>query len=933
MYKKYVLLFLLVFALVPFAAGQTNPADSLKVPPADGLQPPPADSLRMELNDSLRTTPTDTLVAPARQSDISTTINYSASDSLRFDVKDKTVFMYGNAKVDYGQIKLEAANISTNWETTILTATGAQDTTGKTIGKPVFTDGPEQFVTDNIRYNFKTKKAVIKGIVTQQQEAYIHGETVKKGPDNQLYISEARYTTCNLERPHFHIQAERLKVLPNDKVISGPFHLKIANISTPLGFLFGMFPAPRKRVSGVIVPSYGEERLRGFFLREGGYYFALNEYVDLTVTGEIYSKGSRGISLASNYRKRYAYNGNFNIRYNRQNTGTEGLEDISNDVWVTWSHSPQSKGKGRFSASVSGGTSSYTTNNPSIRDIDRNLQQDFNSNVSYSYNNIANSPFSFTSRARMVQNITTGAVDITLPDIGVTMNRQQPFRKAGSSGKSWYEQIGIGYTFAATNQITNKPLVAGRYTVLNRDPLADSLLPFNTDILPILWDRARIGAKHSIPISTSFNVLKHFQVSPSFNYEEYWFLKRLKYSDADLLGAREGIQIDTVQGFSRAGVYNASMGLGTKLFGTFYFNKRNPRPYIQAIRHLVIPTVSFSYSPDFTRQQYGLYQDVYTGIDPRSQLPQYELLSLYQGFAYTPTGSREQGNLNFNVTNNLEMKVRDKSDTLNGYKKVPLIRNLSVSTSYNLIAEEFNLSPIRVSGNTSLLDNLISLNFGATMDPYAFELDTAYYNDRGDYVVDQQRVNVYALQAESLGLGKQGIGNFSAANFGITTSLSSATFKKGGSTTGTQPTQPNTPGRAGLNGPDGETSIDEDLAYMYDDPNEYVDFNLPWTLRFSYQFNYSKLGFAESTIRQAASFSGDLKVTDKWKLGFNSGYDFQNFEFTQTRLSIYRDLHCWQMNVNWIPFGAYQSFSIDVNVKAAVLQDLKLSRRRTFFDN
>ena len=599
MYKKYVLLFLFVCALATFAAGQTNPADSLKVPAADSLQVLPSDSLQLAPNDSLLSTPTDTLLAPSRKGDINTTINYSASDSLRFDVKDKTVFMYGNGKVDYGQIKLEAARISTNWETTILTASGAQDSTGKAIGKPVFTDGPEQFVTDNIRYNFKTKKAIIKGIVTQQQEAYIHGETVKKGPNNELYISEARYTTCNLEDPHFHIEAEKLKVLPNDKVISGPFHLKIADISTPLGFLFGMFPAPRKRVSGIIVPSYGEERQRGFFLREGGYYLALNEYVDLALTGEIYSKGSRGLSLHSNYRKRYAYNGSFNVRYNRQNTGTEGLEDISNDVWVNWSHAPQSKGKGRFSASVNGGTSTYTTNNPSIRDLDRNLQQEFNSNISYSYSNIANSPFSLTSRARMVQNVTTGAVDVTLPDLGITMNRQQPFKKAGGSGKSWYEQIGIGYTFAATNQITNRPAPKGRFTVANRDPRADSLLPFNSENLPLLWERARVGAKHSIPISTSFNVAKYFQVSPSFSYEEYWFLKKLRYTEADIFAPNQGIQIDTVQGFSRAGVYNASTSLGTKLFGTFYFNKRNPKPYIQAIRHLVIPSVSFSYSPDF----------------------------------------------------------------------------------------------------------------------------------------------------------------------------------------------------------------------------------------------------------------------------------------------------------------------------------------------
>ena len=924
MYKKYVLLFLLACGLATFATAQTNPADSLKVPPADSLGLPATESLQAGPNDSLQTKPIDTLAVPARQSDINTTVNYSASDSLRFDVRDKTAFMYGDAKVDYGQIKLEAAHITTNWETTLLTATGAPDSAGKIVGKPVFTDGPEQFVTDNIRYNFKTKKAIIKGIVTQQQEAYIHGETVKKGPDNELFISKARYTTRNLEDPHFHIEAERLKVLPNDKVISGPFHLKIADVSTPLGFLFGMFPAPRKRVSGILVPSYGEERNRGFFLREGGYYWALNDYVDLAVTGEIYSKGSRGIALASNYRKRYAYNGNVNVRYNRQNTGTEGLENVSNDLWVTWSHAPQTKGKGRFTASVNGGTRSYTTNNPSIQNIDRNLTQQFNSNVSYSYSNIANSPFSLTSRARMVQDITTGAVDLTLPDLGITMNRQQPFKKAGSSGKSWYEQIGVGYTFSATNQITNKfrPPSTG-FNVLNPDPLGDTIVPFNAEFAPLLWERARAGARHSIPISTSFNLLKHLQVSPSFNYEEYWFLKKLRYTDFDPVAG--GVAIDTLDGFSRAGIYNANVSLGTKLFGTFYFNKRNKRPFIQAIRHMMIPSLSFSYSPDFSEQRYGLIQDVVTGYDKENN-PVRKELSPYAGFAYTPRGGAEAGRLNFNLTNNIEMKVRDKSDTVKGYKKVPLIRNLSIGTSYNLIAEDFNLEPVRLSGNTSLLNNLISLNFGATLDPYAYRLDSVYYTSNEERRVVDERINTYAWD-----IG-QGIGQITQANFGITTSLSSATFKKGGSAT-TKAAAPNTRGTP-LGGPGGETTIDEEeAAYIYSDPNEYVDFTLPWTLRFNYTFNYSKLGFKESTIRQAAQFSGDLKVTDKWKVGFNSGYDFQNHEFTQTRLSIYRDLHCWQMNVNWVPFGTYQSFSVDINVKASILQDLKLSRRRTWFDN
>ena len=911
MSNKYILLFLLVCALAFSAKGQTIPADSLEAPLADSLQ----------------VTQADTTIVPEQKGDIETTINYSASDSIRFDVKDRTVYMYGKGKVDYGEIKLEANRITTNWESTLLTATGTKDSLGETIGKPVFTDGPQQFVTDDIRYNFKTRKAIIKGIVTQQEEAFIHGETVKKGPENQLYIENARYTTCNLEDPHFHIAAERLKVLPNDKVISGPFHLKIADVSTPLGFLFGMFPAPRKRVSGIIVPTYGEERKRGFFLRDGGYYFAVNEYLDLAVTGEIYTKGSRGIGLASNYRKRYAYNGNFNIRYNRQNTSeVEGIENISEDLWVTWNHSPQSKGKGRFSASVSGGTSSYTTNNPSIVNIERNLQQQFTSSVSYSYTNIFNSPFSISSRARMVQDINNGFVDITLPDIGVSMNRQQPFKNLGGSDRRWYNQIGVGYSFQATNSISNRPVKSAGTVegvpILNHDPFADDTLSFDFENLSALLNRAKMGARHSIPISTSFNILKYFQVSPSFTYEEYWFLEKLRYSDLDTL--RGGLEVDTLNGFSRVGTYSASTSMSTKLFGTFYFNKNKKEPYIQAIRHLIIPSIGFSYSPDFQQEQYGLFQEVITGYD-ENDVAERDYLNLYNGFVYTPSGGRERGNISFGVTNNIEMKVRTKNDTTTEYKKVALLRSLSFNTSYDLIAEEFNLSPFVISGNTSILNNLITLNFGATMDPYTYRLDSVNFLANGDRQVYQERIDAFAWD------NGQGIGQLTRANFGITTSLSSTTFTKG-EQPATNMAAPNTAG-VPLASPSGETTIEEDMAYIYNDPNEYVDFTLPWTLRFNYVFNYSKIGFADSRITQSANFSGDLKVTDKWKVGFNSGYDFTRHEFTQTRLSIYRDLHCWQMNVNWVPFGTYQSFSVDINVKASVLQDLKLSRRSSWFDN
>ncbi len=946
MYNKYVLLLLLLCVPLVSAYSQTIPGQDSLSAPATGM-----DSLQIQQGspDSLNAlSPVgagrDSLQqAAARKSDIETTINYSARDSIRLDFRSKTMHMYstgssgqkkakkgseeregpastpGNAKIDYGQIKLEAAYISTNWETNMLSANGVRDSTGRTIGKPLFTDGPEQFVTDEIKYNFKSRKAVIKGIVTQQQDGYIHGETVKKTAENELLIEHAMYTTCNLEDPHFHIAAERLKRLPNGQIISGPFHLRFADIPTPLGFLFGMFPPKKERASGIIIPTYGEERRRGFFLRNGGYYTAINDYIDLAVTGEIYTKGSRGIALASNYRKRYAYNGNFNIRYNRQDMSeNEGVENISKDMWVTWSHAPQSKGKGRFTASVNGGSTSYTTNNPSLVDPQRNLNQTFSSNVNYSYSNIFNSPFSVSARANMNQNVATKTVTASLPDVGVSMTRQFPFKKEGSLGKTWYEQIGIGYSFNATNKLSNTPIGRNsRYVSPYVDPSADSVLPFWSN-LSTMFDRALIGAQHNIPISTSFNVLKHFQVSPSFNYSEFWLPRRYNYRFNEELG---GIQRDTIEGFTRAGVYNVSTGVSTKVFGTFYFNnEKNPKPRIQAIRHMMIPSVGFSYRPDFTRERYGYFQQVETrNANGDAQI---QTLSVFEGNAYSVPGGRESGSVNFNLTNNFEMKVKSKTDTVKEYTKVSLLRSLNFSTGYDLIAEEFKLQPVRISGNTSFLNNLISFNFGANLDPYIYRLDSTYYVN-GERRVNQTRINEYAWKNGG------GLGKIDRANFNISTSLSPSTFK-GGAGPANQAPNPNNPN--GVTPPTAESTIDEDMAYIYDNPNEYVNFTIPWTLRFNYSFNYSKPGFAESTITQSANFSGDLKITDKWKVGFNSGYDFRNHQFTQTSLSIYRDLHCWQMNVNWIPFGAYQSFSIDINVKSSMLQDLKLSRRRTWMD-
>ncbi|WP_224999366.1 putative LPS assembly protein LptD [Cesiribacter sp. SM1] len=925
-FRKYVLLQLLfcVFSLSLWAQEQPRQAqpalptqenDTTNLPQADTLQ---TDTLRVNLP-----------ATPQAQGDITTTINYNAKDSILFDAANRIVYLYGNAKIDYGDIKLEAAQITIDWNQSTLTAVGVKDSLGQETGKPVFTQGAETFVTDNIRYNFKNRKAVIRGVVTQQQEAYIHGNVVKKDADNQLYIRGARYTTCNLEHPHFYIEAGKLKMLPKDKIIAGPFHLRIADVPTPFGFLFGMFPVPRKRVSGVLIPTYGEERLRGFFLRDGGYYFAINENIDLALTGEIYTKGSRGFQIASNYRQRYQYGGNFSLRFNRQNAGSESNDDIRRDFWVNWSHNPESRGRNsRFSASVNFGTSSFTQNNPSINNFERNLNQQFSSSINYS-NSLPGTPFNISARASMVQDIVQRTADILLPDIGLNMQRQYPFRSLGKTGRSWWEQINFSYTGAATNRITNRPQTAtvGNGVTVTNAVVNEDVTPLNLDNASYLLRNANNGIRHSIPVSTTVNLFKYFAFSPSFNYQEVWYFRKLQYSDYD--PATKGIRVDTVDGFSRAGSWNLSAGLNTKIYGFFYFNKKNPEPKIQAIRHLMIPSISFGYAPDFSDPRYGNFQDVVVRVDENGNETR-QALSVYQGFAYGAPQAGRQGSIGFSLTNNFEMKVREKNDTAVTYKKVPLLERLSLSTSYNTLADSLKLQPISISGNTSILNNLIMINFGGRLNPYVYRKDSVNANNE---VIRQSRVDQFAIATG------RGLGTLEQASIGFSTSLSSQGLK-GNPNREDAATTAATANRRGMNeellgqgDPIGEDLGQQGLAYRYSDPNEYVDFTLPWSLRLNYTLSYQKTGYFASNITQSANFSGDLKITDNWKIGYSSGYDFRAHEFTATRLSIYRDLHCWQMNVNWVPFGRYQSFSLDIRVKASILQDLKLSRRRNFWDN
>ena len=834
--------------------------------------------------------------------DIETTINYSSIDSIFYDLKTQTIKLYGKSKIDYGDINLEAHEILVDWNEQIIDANYMTDSTGKKVGKPVFTEDNQSYETDKITYNFESRKAKIKGIVTQLDDAYMQGEDVKKNEQDELFIHEAKYTTCNLANPHFHISSKKIKVIPGKKVVSGPFHLKFGNVPTPLGFIFGMFPQPKKTVSGIIMPNYGEEKMRGFYLRDGGYYFALNDNLDLRLTGDIYSKGSYGLTLGTNYKKRYAYSGSLRFNFNKSKMGDFENPATSNDFSFSWSHTPDSRGKSsRFSSSVNFQTNSYNQNkNLVYSNFNESINAQFNSNISYS-KTFKESPFNFSANLRHSQNVQTKKVNLTLPDISYNMSRIYPFKNVGKLGKTALGKLSISHRFTGKIDLSNGSVGSSfsGINVINSSNDFSEQIEFNFDNINSILDRSKIGGKHTIPISTSFNLLKYFTVSPSINYNEIWYFKKLNYTYNEI---ENGIEIDTTNAFSRAWSYSSAFSMSTRVYGTVFFKKGK----IKAIRHVISPEISFSFSPDFTKPKYGYYENIQI-----NETGEKKLLSKYENFLYGTPRIGSSASMNFYLGNNLEMKVLDKNDTISGTKKIKIFENLSFSSSYNFLADSFNLNPIRFSTRTSFFKRLINLSVSGNIDPYSYKLDSISELSNGTKMIYQRRINEMSFK------NNQGIGSLAFINIALGFRFSAKDFQ----------------GDAKEEEKESTFGTRQEIDYINSNIAEYIDFNVPWSLNASYNLNRRKIGFRDPTITQTLTLSGDLSLSEKTKLSFRSGYDFKNKMFTQTSINATRDLHCWRINFSWVPFGRFQSYNLSINAVSALLQDLKLEKRSRFFDN
>ncbi|MBI9068848.1 MAG: LPS-assembly protein LptD [Salinivirgaceae bacterium] len=810
----------------------------------------------------------------------SSKVDYNADDSTIYSIDGKKVYLFGNAKIVYEDIELTAAYIEVDMERNILYAEGVKDSLGKIGGQPVFTQGSETMHAKQITYNVKNQKGFIKGLYTEQEDGFLHSEQTKKDPNNQISLNRGKYTTCDLEHPHFYLKLSRGKVIPGKAIVASFSYLVIADIPLyPLMVPFGYFPTTKEAASGFIIPTFGEENNRGFFLRQGGYYFALNDYMDLTLKGDVYSKGSWLVGAQSKYKLRYKFSGNVNINYSKVVSSEPGLSDYgtSNQYSIKWTHAqdPKARPNSNFSANVNYATMEDSRYNS--KTTDEYLSNTISSSISYR-KTFANTPFSMSMNANHNQNNQKKQVNLSAPQMTFTMNKIFPFKRQVAVGKTqWYENIGLRYSGDFRNTFEAVP---------------DSLM-FTDE----MTDYMKNGIKHAIPVSTSIKVLKYFNLEPSFNFSSNTYFKR---NIKDQVVNAEGN--DTIIDKEEKGIYNiynykTGLSLGTTVYGMYQYKSK----WLKAIRHVATPSVSLGWAPDFKYEKNGGY------IDNEYEGTRY---SPYSKNLNPPSTQGKNGSVSFSLNNNVEMKVANKKDTVSGETKIKLLESLSFSTSYNMLADEFNWNPLAMSARTTLF-KLLSINMSASGDFYA--LDSA-----------GTKINEYNLNHNP---GEP----FRLTSASASTSLSFNSNDLFG--TDKDANENSGQDKPGLNNDSRNGNIDE-LGGLNRESNlyDYDYFDIPWNVSLRYSLNYRKPNL-ESTVTQTLGFSGDVKLTSKWKISFSSGWDFKAKDFTYTSFNLHRDLHCWVATLNLIPFGRNQSYNFTIGVKASVLQDLKYKKNKSWQDN
>ncbi|WP_337395573.1 putative LPS assembly protein LptD [Prevotella sp.] len=855
-----------------------------------------------------------------RANGINSPVQYEASDSLVYNAKSKTALLYGQSKVKYENMDLEAEKIHMSLDSSLVHATGTRDTTDSTghtlVGTPVFSMGQDKYESDTMAFNFKTKKGLISKVYTQQEDGFLQSEISKRSANGDVYLQHGRYTTCDKKHPDFYIALSRGKVRPGKDVTFGPAYLVVADVPLPLAIPYGFFPFTKSYSSGFIMPTYGDESDRGFYLRDGGYYFAINDKWDLKLLGEIYTKGSWGLSAASNYNKRYRYSGSFFLSYQNTKTGDKNMPDYSEQksFKVQWSHRQDAKANpySSLSASVNFATSSYERNNLNSLYNPQTLSQSTRtSSVSWS-TTFSSIGLSLSSTANLSQNMRDSTLSVTLPDLNISLSRFYPFKRKHAAGdERWYEKISMSYTGQISNRIDTKE---------------DRFLKSN------LIKDWRNGWNHSIPISGNFTLFNYINVSPSFNFQDRMYTHKIMRS-WDETAQKEAC--DTIYGFNNVYNYNMSISASTKLYGFFTPSRKIFGDKIQTIRHVITPSVSFSYAPDFGQGRYGYYKTYQkTNADGSVDLVEY---SPYEGQLYGVPGKGKTGNISFDIANNVEMKIKSDKDST-GIKKISLIDELGLAMSYNLATDYHPLSDLTMRIRLKWWKNY-TFNMNAVFASYAYELD----KDGKPYVGNRTL----------WGMGKFGRFQGTSQNFSFT--LTPEKLKKwfgGGDDEEDKKKKSNKDDEDGVD-TDIESNVDDTMVEgqrgakksgggkAETDADGYMRFNMPWSLTFGYgitmrentsgKFNTKSMRYPYK-FSQNLNFSGNLRLSDGWNISFSSGYDFDQHKMSMTTASLQRDLHCFNMSCS-VVLAPYTSYNFSFRCNAATLTDALKYDKRSGYSN
>ena len=857
----------------------------------------------------------------SRKNGIDSPVEYSADDSLTYNASVKMANLYGSSKVKYQNMDLESDKISMSLDSNLVHATGTMDsTTMELTGTPVFKMGNDEYESDTMAFNFKTKKGLITSVYTQQDEGFLTSEISKRGADGEMFLQHGRYTTCDDPHPDFYLALSRAKVRPGKDVVFGPAYLVVADVPLPLAVPYGFFPFTKSYSSGLIMPTYGDETDRGFYLRDGGYYFAISDKMDLKLIGEIYTKGSWGLSASSNYRKRYRYGGSFLISFQNTTHGEKNDRDYSKDnsFKIQWSHHQDAKANPytSLSASVNFATTSYERNNLSSMYNPQALTQSTRTSSVSWQTRFSSIGMTLSSQMNVAQNMRDSSISLTLPSLNISIAPFYPFkRKKAAGSERWYEKISVSYTGQFKNEINTKESLIMK-SKLNKD-----------------WQN---GMQHVIPIKGNFTLFSYLNVTPSFNFTDRTYLRKVEKS-WDQTNQRE--VTDTITGFYNVYNWSLNLGLSTKLYGFWIPNRKIFGDKIQAIRHVVTPTVSFSYAPDFSASRYGYYK-YYQKTDAEGNVTMVEY-SPYQGAAYGYPGKGKSGILNFELGNNVEMKVKSDDDST-GVKKISLIDEFKLASYYNFATD------IRPVGDLTAtlrlkLSKSYTLNLSTVFKSYVYEADSVGATPReSEHVTYWQQGKFGRFTGLSQNLSYT-LNNEKVSNF-IKWLKGEKIEKKGNKNKRRDDDDewdnPN------------ETNIDKDMekakhgAKKSDtnkaetDADGYMTFKMPWSLSIGYginiredmnvkKFNYNTMRYPYK-FTQNLNVSGNLRISDGWNISFSSGYDFENGKISMTTASLNRDLHCFNMSCS-VVLAPYTSYNFSFRCNASTLTDaLKYDKRSSY---